>query len=363
MALGGENMLKIGEFSKLSMLTVKALRFYEKEGLLSPVRVDEWTGYRYYETDQLAAAARIKALRQLGFSVDEVRACLSSPDRSALLSAKAQELEQAHRRLAAQLSLLYYLMEETGMETKYQAVIKELPPCVVYSEERKLDSYGQVSELVRSSAEECRQLNPDMEFVKPDYGFCEYLDGEHRDKDILVRYSQAVAKAGDGNERIQFRALPAVKAVCIYHRGPYDRLGDAYAYLAEYVSKNGYTPLGQPRECYIDGAWNKPDPADWLTEIQFPILDTRDAAPFCQSCSMPLSDASLRGSEADGSVNPHYCKYCYDKGRFTGDMTMEEMIDFCAPAMAQSTPGMTQEAAKEQMRQYFPQLLRWKNKD
>ena len=50
-------MLKIGEFSKLSMLTVKALRFYEKEGLLSPARVDEWTGYRMYDTAQLRTAA------------------------------------------------------------------------------------------------------------------------------------------------------------------------------------------------------------------------------------------------------------------------------------------------------------------
>ncbi|MDD2218026.1 MAG: MerR family transcriptional regulator [Eubacteriales bacterium] len=58
-------MLKIGEFSKLSMLTVKALRFYEKEGLLVPKQVDEWTGYRYYDTNQLESAATIKALRQL----------------------------------------------------------------------------------------------------------------------------------------------------------------------------------------------------------------------------------------------------------------------------------------------------------
>ena len=46
-------MFKIGEFSKLSMLTVKALRFYEKEGLLSPAHVDEWSGYRFYEARQL----------------------------------------------------------------------------------------------------------------------------------------------------------------------------------------------------------------------------------------------------------------------------------------------------------------------
>ena len=53
-------MLKIGEFSKLSHLTVKALRFYEKEKLLVPAFIDEWTGYRFYETSQLEDAAKIK---------------------------------------------------------------------------------------------------------------------------------------------------------------------------------------------------------------------------------------------------------------------------------------------------------------
>ena len=56
-------MLKIGGFSKLSHLTVKALRFYEKEGLLVPATTDEWNGYRYYETSQFETAAKIKAYR------------------------------------------------------------------------------------------------------------------------------------------------------------------------------------------------------------------------------------------------------------------------------------------------------------
>ena len=86
----------------------------------------------------------------------------------------------------------------------------------------------------------------------------------------------------------------------------------------------------------------------------------KENTPFCQSCGMPLTDPALRGAEADGSPSPHYCKYCYDKGRFTGEMTMEQMIDFCAPMMAQANPGMTEEDAKEQMRKFFPLLLRWK---
>ena len=70
-------MLKIGEFSKLSMLTVKALRFYEKQGLLVPAEVDEHSGYRLYETAQLETAALIKLLRSLDFSVEEIRLYLS----------------------------------------------------------------------------------------------------------------------------------------------------------------------------------------------------------------------------------------------------------------------------------------------
>ncbi len=83
---------------------------------------------------------------------------------------------------------------------------------------------------------------------------------------------------------------------------------------------------------------------------------------FCQSCGMPIDDPALRGTEADGALSRHYCKYCYENGAFTGDMTMEEMIGFCAPFMVQSNPDMTEEQAKEQMREIFPLLFRWKGK-
>ena len=88
---------------------------------------------------------------------------------------------------------------------------------------------------------------------------------------------------------------------------------------------------------------------------------TMNNQTFCQSCSMPLTE-DLRGTEADGSPSPHYCKYCYEKGRFTQDMTMEQMIDFCAGPMAQADPAMTEEQAKERMRSFFPHLLRWKER-
>lgn len=262
-------MLKIGEFSKLSMLTVKALRFYEREGLLIPAQVDEWSGYRFYETAQLETAAVIKALRQLDFSVEEIRAYLNGRPLREALAAKERELRKRQADISIQLSIIQYLSEEKDM--KYQAVLKQLPEAIVYSEERVLKDYSQVTELVLGSAGECRRLNPDIECVKPDYGFCEYLDGEYKEKDILTRYSQAVTRAGVENERIKFRTLPATRAVCVYHKGAYDSLGEAYAYVVNYAGENGYKIAGVPREFYIDGMWNRDRVDDWLTEIQLPV--------------------------------------------------------------------------------------------
>ena len=81
---------------------------------------------------------------------------------------------------------------------------------------------------------------------------------------------------------------------------------------------------------------------------------------FCQSCAMPLGeDPAMLGTNADHTPNQDYCRYCYQDGKFTADCSMEAMISFCAPHMASATPGMTEEAAKEQMRRFFPTLKRW----
>ena len=262
-------MFKIGEFSKLSMLTIKALRFYEKEGLLIPAHVDEWSGYRFYEASQLETAATIKALRQLDFSVEEIRVHLNGVPLKDALRTKKAALMQNQADISARISIINYLMEDSEM--KYQAVIKDIDECIVYSEERTLERYSDVSMLVLESAQECLRLNPGIECVKPDYGFCEYLDGEHKETNMRVRYSQAVTKMGVGNERILFRVLPATKAICIYHKGAYDRLGEAYAYIYRYAAENGYQVAGYHRESYIDGIWNKDNVEDWLTEIQLPV--------------------------------------------------------------------------------------------
>ena len=84
---------------------------------------------------------------------------------------------------------------------------------------------------------------------------------------------------------------------------------------------------------------------------------------FCQSCGMPLTDEVL-GTNADGSQNEDYCIYCYKDGAFTKDCTMDEMIEFCAQFVDEVNKNLpkpiTQEEYVAQMKQFFPNLKRWK---
>ena len=83
---------------------------------------------------------------------------------------------------------------------------------------------------------------------------------------------------------------------------------------------------------------------------------------FCQSCGMPLTDEIL-GTNVDGSKSEEYCIYCYKDGAFTGDFTMEEMIDFCSQFVEQynkdSGQNLTQDEYRAMLRQYYPNLKRW----
>ena len=86
---------------------------------------------------------------------------------------------------------------------------------------------------------------------------------------------------------------------------------------------------------------------------------------FCQSCGMPLMKDEDFGTNADGSVNQDYCRYCYQNGKFLQDCTMEEMIEHCSQFVdevnKQMPKSLTREEYKEMMRGYFPQLKRWRN--
>lgn len=76
---------------------------------------------------------------------------------------------------------------------------------------------------------------------------------------------------------------------------------------------------------------------------------------------MPMGDSDeLYGTNADGSKNSEYCKYCFENGEFTFNGTMEEMVEICIPPMVAANPNMNEEEARKIMIEWFPTLKRWK---
>lgn len=266
-------MLRIGEFSTMSKVTIKTLRYYEKEGILTPSFVDEENGYRFYETKQLLTVSKIVSLRQIGMSIDNIKTILAGGDMQKLLTYRKQELEAQLALSYDQLQRIDYILEGKNMD--YEVVIKELPEYVVYYKEGRIDDFGALQSFILDSAKECYATNPDIKCIEPDYCFVSYLDGEYRPNNMHILYAQAVTKAGVENDTIKFKKLTAVQGASVYHKGSYDALPDAYGYITNWIEENGYEITEPVRECYIDGVWNKEDINDWLTEIQIPIKKVR----------------------------------------------------------------------------------------
>lgn len=266
-------MLKIGDFSKMSKVTIKALRYYEKERLLRPKYIDNNSSYRYYENSQLLVIAKIVSLKQVGLSIEEIKKVMFNNELlENILKIRKKELEKTINKYNYQLSKLNYLLEEKDM--KEDIFEKIIPAYYVYYKEGVIKDYSYASDFIQKSGMECLKLNPNIKCIEPDYCFASYLDKAYKEKNIKIRYSQAVIKEDvpfKENKYIKFMDLPETKCICIYHKGSYDSLGVSYGKIMKYIEDNKLEILDYPRECYIDGIWNKENIEDWLTEIQVPI--------------------------------------------------------------------------------------------
>ena len=103
-------MLKIGEFPKLSRVSVRMMRHYDDIGLLKPIEIDCFTGYRYYEVDQLLTVGRITSLKDMGFKLADIIKILDIyDDRNTLetyLETRREEVEVIYKETAYQMMLL-----------------------------------------------------------------------------------------------------------------------------------------------------------------------------------------------------------------------------------------------------------------
>ena len=127
-------MFKIGDFSKMCKVTIKALRYYENKDLIKPTYIDRSNGDRYYESNQLLEISRIISLKQIGLSIDEIKRIIKENESiDNILKNKKEELQNTINEYNYQLSKINYLLEEKDM--KEEIFEKIIPPYYVYYKE------------------------------------------------------------------------------------------------------------------------------------------------------------------------------------------------------------------------------------
>lgn len=267
-------LYKIGLFSQMNKVTIKALRHYDEIGLLKPAHIEDFTGYRYYSSEQLPILHEILALRQMGFSLNEIEKVQQGVSVEALLNNKKIELLRKIAEETMKLSQVEHYLSNRNESLKYNVILKNLPEVIVASMRVTMPDYNSLFDIIPPMGREMERLG--CVCAIPEYCFNIYHDGEYKENDIDVEVCEAVTEMKEDSDMIKFKIIEKVEtAACILHKGSYSDFPKAYAALLKWIEENGFELIDNPRESYIDGIWNKDSADDWLTEIQFPVRSVK----------------------------------------------------------------------------------------
>ena len=270
-------MFTIGEFSKITGLTVKTLRFYHEQGLLTPSCVDEQTGYRYYSDAKIETARVITYLRGLDFSLDQIADILRrEPDDAELIELLRRQqatINERIRRLKKTAATLYQFIREE------LEVITNMTPASLEVQEKSVDPMLIAGVRTRGKYAECGRGFSKLgrSCGRHVCGMCFLLhyDMEYREDDADFEACMPIRKAivADG---IDVRELPGGRCVSLMHKGPYDTLGRSYAKILRYAKDRDYQLAIPTREVYLKGPGMifRGNPKNYLTEIQMLIEES-----------------------------------------------------------------------------------------
>jgi len=185
----------------------------------------------------------------------------------------------------------------------------------------------------------------------------------HDMQNLDVEMGFPVLKVLPEKGEIKSGAIPAqANAACIIHKGSYDSLNKTYGQIYKYIEDNSFEISGAHYDFYVSNPDDTPE-NELITKIVIPVKSKGETKmenmSFCQSCGMPLQKSEDFGTNKGGDKNEDYCAYCYKDGAFTVDLTMDEMIAFCADHVGEWDMKMTKEEAIAMMRENFPKLKRW----
>lgn len=259
----------------MMQVTVKTLRHYEQMGLLLPCEVDNWTGNRYYKLDQMQRLNDIRRLKDVGFSLEEIKDLYGETSRTPgidQLEEKIMACEAEMERLLKRREQLHQMVDsQRKINSMEKFSVQSLPEIIVASHREVIKNYQAIGEMC------CNVIGPEMQRLgckcSPS-GYCFTIehDKEYKHENVDIEYCEQVEEMLEDSDIVQFKKMPAVKTtLCMKHLGPYDRFYQSYTEMFKYIEENGYKIVGDLRCVNVDGAWNQDDPEKWLTIIQVPV--------------------------------------------------------------------------------------------
>ncbi len=267
-------MIRIGDFARLGQVSVVTLRHYDDIGLLKPQSVDQFTGYRYYGVEQLAQLNRILALKDLGFTLQQIGQVLSGVTLEQLygmLKMKQAEVDQTIANERERLTRITARLRQIALENNvadHNVGLKEVAPVLVASRRVTIptnaevpsylggafdEAYGFVAERGATAAGPCLAIWHQPAAV---------LTNE--DAEGAVPIEAAVA----GTERVKVYELEGGQFVSVTHDGPFETMSQAHAALLSWAESNGHRVAGSYREVYLREGAGEVQP---VTEIQYPL--------------------------------------------------------------------------------------------
>ncbi|MBI5292404.1 MAG: MerR family transcriptional regulator [Chloroflexi bacterium] len=279
-------MFRIGDFSKLGQVTARTLRLYDELSLLRPAQIDQFTDYRYYTIEQLPRLNRILALKDLGFSLEEIADLLNGKVKEdrlyEMLSVKQAEIEremQENKARLARVAARLKQIEQEGDAPKYEVVLKKVEPQIVASVRGIVP---RVEEMGEYRARMLKDLYGWLEEnrMKPfDPEIFVYHNPEYTDTDIDMEVATAVDKAAlkalAPAAPFAIRELPAAEQVAsTIHKGALWEVPQAIIALFAWIGANNFTSGGVVRELHLFWREFETDDAtqqNVMLEVQIPV--------------------------------------------------------------------------------------------
>jgi DNA-binding transcriptional MerR regulator len=258
-----KNLLAIGRFAQVTRISIRMLRHYDDLGLLRPAHVDEASGYRYYSLGQAPEAERIRLLRSLDMPLEEIRELLRARDPDALQARLARHhawLESQIARYQEALTVLRSL----APSHPYAISVRDVEPQPFLGRHLRATlreigrAMGQGFAALVASLQELG-LQP----VGPPFAqFQSEFPGAELDYEVGLPVDRLLVDGGQ---------LPGGQIVSTLHTGPYAALGHAYQALAAWLQERARETAGPPREVYLVGPGQAKNPADYRTEVVWPL--------------------------------------------------------------------------------------------